>query len=177
MAIDCRPLSTQQASKTDVIKKIAILYPLFLGGGAESVTLWMLQALIDKYDLTLFTFSYIDFAQLDRQFGTQLDGAGVHLRIPFYSLKYVRNAQGYSLMTIRQHLLAHYFRNIRLEFDLAIAAFNEMDLGCQGIHIFMFHYLVTEMKRRAKLCVIQLRQFEPCIKGHVKFLPVTLMNG
>ena len=141
MAIDCRPLSTQQASKTDVIKKIAVLYPLFLGGGAESVTLWMLQALIGKYDLTLFTFSYIDFAQLDRQFGTQLDGAGVHLRIPFYSLKYVRNSQGYSLMTIRQHLLAHYFRNIRLEFDLAIAAFNEMDLGCRGIqyiHVPLF---------------------------------------
>ena len=122
-------------------KKIAILYPLFLGGGAESVTLWMLQALIDQYDLTLFTFSYIDFAQLDRQFGTQLDGAGVHLRIPFKSLKSIRDMQGYSLMTIRQHLLAYYFRNNRMEFDLAIAAFNEMDLGCRGIqyiHVPLF---------------------------------------
>ena len=122
-------------------KKIAILYPLFLGGGAESVTLWMLQALIDQYDLTLFTFSYLDFAQLDRQFGTQLDGAGVHLHIPFRSLKSIRDMQGYSLMTVRQHLLAYSFRNIRQEFDLAIAAFNEMDLGCRGIqyiHVPLF---------------------------------------
>jgi len=114
-------------------KKIAILYPLFLGGGAEAVTAWMLQVLKDKYDVTLFTFSSIDFAQLDRQFGTQLDGAGIHLHVPYKSLKSIRNIQGYSLMTIRQHLLAHYFRNIRQEFDLAIAAFNEMDLGQQGL--------------------------------------------
>ena len=122
-------------------KKIAILYPLFLGGGAESVTLWMLQALKDQYDLTLVTFSYIDFAQLDRQFGTKLNGAGVHLQILFRFLNRVRSMQSYSLMTIRQHLLASYFRNMRLEFDLAIAAFNEMDLGGTGmqyIHVPLF---------------------------------------
>ena len=117
-------------------KKIAVLYPMFLGGEPKSVTLWMLQALTNRYDVTLFTFSKIDFKKLDRQFGTHLDGEGVRLHIPYGSLKSIRNIQGYSLMTIRQHLLAHYFRNIRQQFDLAIAAFNEMDLGHQGNSIY-----------------------------------------
>ncbi len=143
-------------------KKIAVLYPLFLGGGAESVTLWMLQALIDKYDLSLFTFSSIDFAQLDRQFGTQLNGAGVHLRMPFKFLNSIRNMQGYSFMTLRQHLLAYYFRSIRTEFDLAIAAFNEMDLGGTGmqyIHVPLFGHGNEKARKALRYPTSPMRTF------------------
>ena len=41
--------------------KIAVYYPAFLGGGAETVALWMLEALKEKYELTLFTVSDVDF--------------------------------------------------------------------------------------------------------------------
>jgi hypothetical protein len=48
------------SSSTSTNQKIAIFYPNFGGGGAESVCLWMLEALRKKYDLTLFTFSDVD---------------------------------------------------------------------------------------------------------------------
>jgi glycosyltransferase involved in cell wall biosynthesis len=114
-------------------KKIAILYPLFLGGGAELVTLWMIQALKDQYDVSLVTFSEENFKTWDRQFGTNLERAQITIRSPYASSPLFRNARKYSLFTIRQHLLASYYRKIEPEFDLGIAAFNEMDLGRAGI--------------------------------------------
>ena len=46
-------------------KKIAFYYPYFTGGGAEAVGLWMIQALMDKYDITLFTVGSINIYKLN----------------------------------------------------------------------------------------------------------------
>lgn len=130
--------------------KIAILYPMFFGGGAESVTAWMLQALKDHHEISLFTFSPIDFQQLDRQFGTELNKAKISVHIPLLGLWGSQYARGYSLLTLRQHLLAHEFRKVHSQYDLAISAFNEMDLGRVGIqyvHVPLFGH-GTERARR-----------------------------
>ena len=121
--------------------KIAILFPAFFGGGAEFVTAWMIESLKTNYRVSLFTFSRIDFSKLNSQFGTTLSKEDVDVRVIYPFLGLLSNPQIYTLMTIRQHLLAAYFRKICLDFDLSIAAFNEMDLGKQGIqyiHVPLF---------------------------------------
>jgi len=117
--------------------RIAVLFPAFLGGGAEAVALWMLEALKDKYELTLFTFSTIDFVSLDRYYGTQLSTASIKVVSPWKKAPRVF-IESYSLFSLRQHLLMRFFKRYSRQFDLAISAFNEMDLGVPGIQYIYF---------------------------------------
>jgi len=119
--------------------KIAVLFPAFLGGGAEAVCLWMLEALKEEYDLTLYTFSHISFSKLNEYYGTQLSEKDVNIMHPFASKKISSVlAQNHSAFTLRQHLLTKQFKKIKKNFDLAISAFNEMDLGQSGIQYINF---------------------------------------
>jgi glycosyltransferase involved in cell wall biosynthesis len=124
------------------MNKIAILFPAFWGGGADAVAAWLLQSLMNDYDLTLITFTKIDFGKIDRQYGTQLANSKIKVLVPFNNTFIPRLLdQKYKLYTVRQHLLAWYFRQIKNSFDLAISAFNEMDLGqpaMQYIHYPLF---------------------------------------
>ena len=122
-------------------KKIAILFPVFFNGGAEFVTAWMLESLKNIYDVSLFTFSQINFSEINQKFGTSLSKDDIDVRVIHPLLKYLSDPHRYSLMTIRQHLLANKFRKVCEDFDLAISAFNEMDLGKPGIqyiHVPLF---------------------------------------
>lgn len=115
-------------------KKIAVLFPAFLKGGAESVALWILESLKPEYDLTLITFSAIDVNQLNELYGTNLKVQDFVLDIPYKKTPIPPILiNRYSLFTIRQHLLLRYYKKINHRFDLAIGAFNEMDMGRPGI--------------------------------------------
>lgn len=122
-------------------KKIGILFPAFFGGGAEFVTAWMIESLKANYKISLFTFSQIDFSQVNRQFGTTLSLKDINVRVIHPFPGYFIDPKKYSQMTIRQHLLANYFRKVSQNFDLSISAFNETDLGRPGIqyiHVPLF---------------------------------------
>jgi glycosyltransferase involved in cell wall biosynthesis len=115
-------------------KKIAILFPAFLGGGAESVALSMIEALKIDYAVKLITFSTLDLGEVNRLYGTHLNSDEFTTQIPYENtpLPGILSSQ-YRNFTARQHLLLRYFKNIQNEFDLAIGAFNEMDMGKPGI--------------------------------------------
>ena len=64
-------------------KKIAVLFPSFLGGGAEAVGVWILDALKDEYDLTLVTLTDNPLEKYDVFFGTHLAHSQIHVKCPF----------------------------------------------------------------------------------------------
>ena len=114
--------------------KIAILFPAFLNGGAESVALWMLEALKNDFDLTLVTFSTLDLGQLNGLYNTDLQPGDFATEIPYNNTPLpALLTSRYGFFTARQHLLLRYFKKISRRFDLAIGAFNEMDMGMRGI--------------------------------------------
>jgi glycosyltransferase involved in cell wall biosynthesis len=113
--------------------RIAVLFPKFSGGGSEFVASCMLQVLSGCYETHLFTLAGVDFREVDRYFGTHLDGSGVTVDIPLTIVPGLLHGPAHLPMTIRQHLLSYSFRRWHEEFDLGIAAFNEMDLGNRGI--------------------------------------------
>jgi glycosyltransferase involved in cell wall biosynthesis len=123
-------------------KNIAVLFPAFYRGGAEAVAVWILEALKQQYDLSLFTFSEIDFDKINQQYGTQLSSSEIELITPYQSLKINRMVVNrFSLFTFRQYLLESYYKKIANRYDFAISANNEMDLGKPGmqyIHFPMF---------------------------------------
>ena len=115
-------------------KKIAVLFPAFLGGGAESVALWMIETLKKDFTVTLITFSKLDLDGINSLYNTHLKTDDFEVRIPYYGTpipKILTSRYGY--FTARQHLLLRYFKAIQSEFDLVIGAFNEMDMGRIGI--------------------------------------------
>lgn len=118
-------------------KKIAVWYPGFMGGGAEAVALWMLEALKEKYDLTLFTIAEIDFARLNSMYGTQLSPESVKLK--YLSPNWMTSGVDFAIANSKEarklsfHLLIRYFKSRIRDYDLAISAYNAIDLGGKGI--------------------------------------------
>lgn len=118
-------------------KRIAVCYHIFMGGGAETVGLWMLEALKEKYHVTLYTVADVNLEQLNSMYGTSLtrDCIKVESLIPA-SLAQISNffiANNGSLKRFFIHLLIRHFKACQADYDLAISAYNAMDLGRKGI--------------------------------------------
>ncbi|BAZ38179.1 group 1 glycosyl transferase [Calothrix sp. NIES-4101] len=119
------------------MKTIAIYHPYFTGGGAETVSLWILQALQNKYDLTLFTIGDVDFTKLNSMYGTNLSGKYIKVitLVPGFLKKlcYFAIANNKSIQMIFLHLLIRLFKANSHKYDLRISTYNAMDLGQPGI--------------------------------------------
>ncbi|MDY7011992.1 MAG: glycosyltransferase [Cyanobacteriota bacterium] len=130
-------LTTAQDASSSPQKKIAIWYPGFMGGGAEAVALWMLEALKDKYDLTLFTVAEVDFARLNSMYGTQLSPESIELKC--LSPKILEPGVSFAVANSKNarrlsfHLLIRYLKDRVRDYDLAISAYNAIDLGTPGM--------------------------------------------
>lgn len=118
-------------------RKIAVYYPCFLGGGAEAVALWMLEALKDKYDLTLVTFVDLDWQRLNPLYGTSLSAESIKVDALLPKRLYQPiNALASNYQHIRQlaiHLSLRHFKRHHQDHDLVISAYNAADLGKPGI--------------------------------------------
>jgi glycosyltransferase involved in cell wall biosynthesis len=116
--------------------KIAVYYPAFLGGGAETVGLWMLEALKEKYDLTLFTFSDIDFDRLNAMYGTTLTRQiQVKSLLPRSLNKladdWIANHKPFKMLAF--HLCLRHIKTHQNQYDLLISAYNAADLGKKSL--------------------------------------------
>ena len=124
----------KQAKMIDRRHHIAIAHAAFLGGGAEAVTLWALQALQSKYKTTLVTLLPVDLAECNDCYGTQIDARKIEVLPLFRRSKLAEHLYSHtSMFTLRQQILARAVRKRRKSFDLLISTYNEMDLGSSGI--------------------------------------------
>jgi len=123
------PTSSQLSERT----KLAVLYPAFLGGGAEAVGLWILQALQDQYDVTLYTVADLTFDRLNAMYGTTIAAEKVKVRslFPKAWLKVVNTCianQWHFRMPVFHRLIAK-LKAERSEFATCISAYNAVDWG------------------------------------------------
>jgi glycosyltransferase involved in cell wall biosynthesis len=118
-------------------RKIAVYYPCFLGGGAEAVALWMLEALKDKYDVTLVTCVDLDWQRLNTLYGTSLHSESVKVSALLPNLLYgSTNALASNNKNFRQlaiHLTLRHLKQHHQDHDLVISAYNAADLGKKGL--------------------------------------------
>ncbi|MBR8829274.1 MAG: glycosyltransferase family 4 protein [Gomphosphaeria aponina SAG 52.96 = DSM 107014] len=119
------------------MKRIAIYYPYFLGGGAEAVVLWILEALKTKYDLTLFTFTPPNFHLLNTMYRTNLSNQLIKIHPIFPpNLSNIGTwliANNQDIRKIIIHLILRKFKAKSQEYDLVLSAYNAADLGKKGI--------------------------------------------
>jgi glycosyltransferase involved in cell wall biosynthesis len=119
------------------MKKIAVFHPYFLGGGAETVALWILQALQEQYEITLFTIGKIDLESLNIMYGTNLSNQSVQVinLCPGFlgQISYFLIANNKEMRMLFLHLLIRTFKKNSHNYDLVLSAYNAMDLGKVGI--------------------------------------------
>ncbi|MDY7022447.1 MAG: glycosyltransferase [Cyanobacteriota bacterium] len=116
---------------------IAVFYPSFQGGGAESVGLWILEALKDQYNVTLFTLLPINFEKLNSAYGTHLseDSVPVQSFLPKSaqtSLDFLV-ANNNIIRKLLNHFYIREFKANAQEYDLVLSGYNATDLGKKGI--------------------------------------------
>ncbi len=118
-------------------KRIAIYYPAFLGGGAEAVCLWMLEALQCRYDITLFTIVEPDLAKLNIMYGTALSTQQIRIKplipdaLSSLTSNLIANSQPIRMMLF--HALIRLLKSQKDCYDLLISAYNAIDFGKPGI--------------------------------------------
>lgn len=116
---------------------IAVFYPSFEGGGAESVGLWILEALKKKYKVTLFTLFELDFQRLNSAYGTQLSSETV--RIKSMLPKFIQSSLDFliannpSIKKLINHYFIRQFKAQTQNYDLVLSGYNAADLGKSGI--------------------------------------------
>lgn len=156
-------------------KRIAVLFPAFMGGGAESVCAWMLEALKQEYEITLFTLTLRGFKKLNDFYGTDLSVKDVRIACPvpklFLSiLKFIFNNIK-AFRPERQRWLNRYFRNFNERFDLAISVYNEMDMGKPGMQYIHWINVVGREKEaffREKIRQNLTLTNSKCTAEHIK---------
>ena len=143
-------------------REIAIYYSCFAGGGAEAVALWMLQALKDKYKITLVTIADLDWSKLNSMYGTTLSPDSVKI-LPLFPRKWGNLIRYlYSNNKHFRQLVLHYnlrrFKQNGRDKDLLISAYNAADLGKRGIQYI--HWIkVLEGDEIAKKFYNRVSQF------------------
>jgi glycosyltransferase involved in cell wall biosynthesis len=113
-------------------------------GGAEGLAAWILEALKRDYRLTLLTWEPVDFAALNRFFGTELQPPEVEATTvkPWM----VRLAKMFPTPMVRLRYLYLFMlaRRQGERFDAVITAANEADLGPRGIQYVHFPEMLSK---------------------------------
>ena len=111
--------------------RIAVVHISFQWiGGAEAVAVWTLEALKEKYDITLIAANDLPIDKVNDFFGTQLAPGDFQIaRIPFP----VGLANTPKFWHLKRLLAMRYCRAVTTEYDLFISTYNEMDFGRTGI--------------------------------------------
>ena len=130
-------MSIESLEKLPQKKSVAVFYPLFSGGGAEAVCMWILEALKETYDLTLFTIFDVDFDKLNSMYGTQLSQEMVKIRVIFptvtETLLRFLFANNRNSAILAMHLLLRHLKTHNQEYDLLLSGYNAVDFGRIGI--------------------------------------------
>jgi glycosyltransferase involved in cell wall biosynthesis len=117
------------------LKKVCLVQPdLCPHGGGNAVAVWALEALLARFEVTVFSWEAPDWKRLDRHFGTHLAGAPIRAATPARAWRWLRH------LPVKHKLLeAHLFMRLARQFlsdrrfDMVLSFHNEMALGRPSI--------------------------------------------
>ena len=130
------------------MKKMLMVHPdLNAPGGGNTVALWMLQALKDDYDITLLTWEPVNFAEVNRFFGTSLQACDVSVCVAPGSLHWLAALDPSRDSIQPRAWLMRLAKRMCGQFDVVISAEDEFDLGCRAIQYIHCPYLSWHLRR------------------------------
>ena len=109
------------------LPKIAIIHSVpKLGGGPEAITMNVIEALREKYALSLITYSPIDFAAFNEFYGTSVGPRDVNIvRLCPPPIKRGSFLRGYRI--------SRYCQKVAWQYDVLFSIYNGMDFKHKGI--------------------------------------------
>lgn len=123
-------------------------------GGGELVAAWILEALKQQHDLTVFGYERPDWNQVNHYFGTSLDARQVeYLSPPRWVSPAFRAIGSHHIEAVRFQRFAAFMRLARPippRFDLAISPLDEIDFGMPGLQYVHFPWVPTGYGRGAR---------------------------
>jgi len=156
--------------KNSFRRGIAVWQPYFRGGGAEAVALWILEALSNEFDVTLYTLLPVDFSYLNSMYGTQLELEQVKVvhSLPDWCSQavYAWMNRHPAIRTVCTYLTIKRLKQDALKYDLLFSAFNAVDMGNPGIQYV--HWINVVENRSATA--------EYWIKGLMKWVNFSYEN-
>jgi glycosyltransferase involved in cell wall biosynthesis len=102
-------------------------------GGGNAVAAWILEALRERYRLSILTWRPVNVAAVNRYFGTTLSAHDLETETPPALLRCVINLIPLPLALLKNSLLMRLARRRSGEFDLVLSGNNEMDFGRRGL--------------------------------------------
>jgi len=128
--------------------RVAVIHhDLMSKGGGEAVTMAVLEALQDDYDLTLLTLDEPDFEELNRYYNAAVEGPDIEIAGRLGP--WLHERFGLTYYILQNALLGRYARRHRGEYDCLVSTINELGLGggaIQYVH-FPFDWTVNCNKR------------------------------
>ncbi len=102
-------------------------------GGGNGVAAWMLQALKDEYDVTVYTWWPVDVELINRFWGTSMRADDFRAtRVPTW-LRRIVDAPPLPLAMLRTAVMLNAVRRHLADYDIAVTANNEADFGMVGV--------------------------------------------
>ena len=102
-------------------------------GGGNGVAAWMLQALKDDYDITVYTWWPVEVEQINRFWGTSIRAEDFRvIRAPAWPRR-LMDALPLPLGMLRTAVMLNRVRRHLAEFDVVVTANNEADFGTVGV--------------------------------------------
>ena len=102
-------------------------------GGGNGVAAWMLQALRDEHEVTMFTWVAIDLDLINRFWGTSLRPGDFRvLRVPA-AVRGLVDALPLPLSLLRTAIMLRMAKRLRAQYDVPVTANNEADFGTIGV--------------------------------------------
>ena len=140
-----KPEDTTAGDKSPTLnslqKRILFIQPnLNPPGGAEALVAWMIEALKDEYDLTLLTWTPVDFASINRYYGTSLGPSDIKVFVVPAVIRRVIGLIPDAWAFQRHAVLMRWCKCIRHRYDLLLSASNEIDFGSRGIQYMHYPY-------------------------------------
>lgn len=135
------------------LKTIAIWQPYFMGGGAEAVSLWILEALAPHYDVTLFTLNSIDLERLDILYNTHLSQQTITVK-PLLPSALNRDfvkpliANNRKVRSGLIHWSVRAFKELNRDYDLVLSTYNGIDMGRRGLQYLHWVHVVEPSPKK-----------------------------
>jgi len=98
----------------------------------------MLQALRDEYDLSVITWVPVDFAEMNRYYGTDLRETDLEMLSCPRTMRALVDMVPLPLHHLKRAFIAREVSRLGVDFDMIVTANNEMDLGHPAIQYVHF---------------------------------------
>lgn len=116
------------------LRRVLIVQPsLQPPGGGQAVAAWMIEALKDRYDVTVVMWQAADLAAVDRCYGTSLHESRVAIQCVPTAMRWLLQPIPLRLALLRASLLARYARRLAPAHHVLVSADNETALGPRAI--------------------------------------------